>query len=95
MRRGGEGLRMNKHRHTFVDDYDGMVAFGFSRGVDEKSLMVYLQKFADDDLLRVLTPRLSDMEITQLFELMSHLLKKHLRDEEYHGLFLKDGNSEQ
>ena len=83
-------MRMNKHRHTFVDDYDGMVAFGFSREVDEKSLMVYLQKFADDDLLRVLTPRLSDMEITQLFELMSHLLKKHLRDEEYHSLFLKD-----
>jgi hypothetical protein len=81
---------MNKHRHTFVDDYDGMVAFGFSREVDEKSLMVYLQKFADDDLLRALTPRLSDMEINQLFELMSHLLKKHLRDEEYHSLFLKD-----
>jgi hypothetical protein len=95
MRRDGEGLRMSKHRHTFVDDYDGMVAFGFSREVDEKSLMVYLQKFADDDLLRVLTPRLSDMEITQLFELMSHLLKAHLRDEEYHGLFLKDVISDQ
>jgi hypothetical protein len=86
---------MNRHRHSFVDEYDGMVAFGFSRDVDEKSLMVYLQKFADDDLLQILVPRLSDQDITQLFELISHLLRKHLRDEEYHGLFLKDGHSEQ
>jgi hypothetical protein len=86
---------MNKHRHTFVEDYDGMVGFGFSREVDEKSLKVYLQKFADDDLLRVLAPRLSDTEITQMFELMSHLLKKHLRDEEYHSLFLKDVKNDQ
>jgi len=81
---------MKKHRHHFVDNYDEMVAFGFSREVDEKSLMFYLQKISDDDLLEVLVPRLDDDEITQFFELMSNLLRKHLTDDEYHRHFLKD-----
>jgi TorA maturation chaperone TorD len=81
---------MTTHHHTFVDEYDGMVAFGFSREVDEKSLMYYLQKFSDDDLVKALVPRLSDDEINRLFELMSQLMKNHLNDDEYHRLFLKD-----
>jgi hypothetical protein len=81
---------MSEHRHTFVDSYDGMVAFGFSREVDEKSLMYYLQKFSDDDMLKALVPRLSDEEINQLFELVSHLMRNHLSEEEYHEYFLKD-----
>lgn len=81
---------MKKHQHSFVDNYDDMVAFGFSRDVDEKSLMFYLQKFSDDDLLEVLAPRLDNEEITQLFELMSNLMRKHFTDDEYHEYFLKD-----
>ena len=81
---------MRKHRHTFVDQYDEMVAFGFSREVDEKSLMYYLQKFSDDEFLKLLVPRLDDREIEQLFELMSNIMKKHLTEEEYHKFFLKD-----
>ena len=67
-----------------------MVAFGHSREVDEKSLMYFLQKFSDDDLLAKLIPRLSDLEITQAFDLISLLMRKHLTDEEYHRHFLKD-----
>lgn len=81
---------MPKHNHTFVEEYDEMVAFGFSREVDEKSLMYFLQKFSDDDLVRALVPRLSNEEIDACFALMSDLLRKHLKDEEYHKLFLKD-----
>lgn len=81
------------HSHTFVEHYDGMVGFGFDRETDEKSLMVYLQKFSDDALLAALVPRLSDDEIQDLFERISLLLKKHLREAEYHGLFLKDENA--
>lgn len=81
---------MTKHRHAFVDEYDGMVAFGFSREVDEKSMTYYLQKFSDDDLVKLMMPRLSDDEINQLFEIVSHLMKKHLTDAEYHRYFLKD-----
>ena len=48
------------HSHTFVEHYEGLVGFGFDRETDEKSLMVYLQKFSDDALLAALVPRLSD-----------------------------------
>ena len=81
---------MAKHSHTFVDSYDGMVAFGFSREVDEKSLIYYLQKFSDDLLAGKLVPRLTDAEIDELFNLMSRLMRQHLVEEEYHALFLKD-----
>jgi hypothetical protein len=81
---------MPAHKHTMADKYDGMVAFGLSREIDEKSLMYYLQKFSDDDLLEALVPRLADDELNQLFVLMSDLMRKHLSDSEYHRLFLKD-----
>jgi len=83
-----------RHQHTFVDRYDGMVGFGFSREVDEKSLMFYLQKISEDDLVKVLVPRLSDVEITDLFERLSQLMRKYLTDDEYHHLFLKDEQAE-
>ena len=79
-----------KHRHQFVEDYEGLVGFGLDRETDEKSLMVYLQKFSDDDLLAALVPRLTEEELGAVFELISRLIKDHLRDEEYHRLFLKD-----
>ncbi len=81
---------MGKHKHNFVEEYEDMVAFGFSREIDEKSLMYYLQKFSDDDLVKTLTPRLSDEEINACFALISDLMRRHLDDEEYHRLFLKD-----
>jgi TorA maturation chaperone TorD len=78
------------HSHTFVEHYEGMVGFGFDRETDEKSLMVYLQKFSDDALLAALVPRLSDAEIQEAFDLVSRFIRAHLKDEEYHRLFLKD-----
>jgi hypothetical protein len=83
-------MKNANHRHQFVEEYDGLVGFGFDRDTDEKSLMVYLQKFSDDDLLKVLVPRLKDEEVQEVFELISRLIRKHLKDEEYHKLFLKD-----
>ena len=81
---------MQAHKHCFVEEYDGMVAFGLSREVDEKSLMYYLQKFSDDDLLKVLVPRMSDDEINRLFDAVSQIMRNHLNDTEYHKLFLKE-----
>jgi hypothetical protein len=83
-------VTVTKHNHKIVEEYDGMVAFGFSREIDEQSLMYYLQKFSDDELVKVLVPRLSDDEIATCFALISDLMRKHLNDEEYHSLFLKD-----
>jgi TorA maturation chaperone TorD len=83
-------MTQKNHSHTFVEHYEGLVGFGLDRETDEKSLMVYLQKFSDDALLAALVPRLSDTEIQETLDLVSRLIRTHLKDEEYHRLFLKD-----
>lgn len=81
---------MRRHQHEFVETYDGMMAFGYSREEDERSLIVFLQKFSDDDLMELLSSRLSDSEIEGLVDYLTGLMKKHLSEEEYHRYFLKD-----
>jgi hypothetical protein len=81
---------MGKHCHQFVETYDGPVAFGLTRDIDEASLIVYLQKFSDDRLLEVLRGRLSEDEIRKAADWIVALLQAHLSNEEYHRLFLRD-----
>jgi len=81
---------MNDHSHKFVENYDGFVGFGFNRETDENTVVYYLQKFADDDLMKTLIPKLSDEELNELFNLIGRLLKKHLTEPQYHALFLKE-----
>jgi len=81
---------MNDHSHDFVDNYDGFVGFGFNRETDENTVVYYLQKFSDDDLMKTLIKKLSDEELNELFNLMGRLLKKHLTEPQYHALFLKE-----
>jgi len=84
-------MTKDRHSHSFVEQYTGLVGFGLDRETDEKSLMVYLQKFSDDRMLQALMPRLTDQEIQEIFNVLSRLLKTHLKEEEYHTLFLKEG----
>lgn len=79
-----------QHSHTFVETYNGMVAFGLNRETDENAVIYYLQKFSDDALMALLRKRLSDEDLNSLFDLMSRLLRKHLDEKEYHRLFLKE-----
>ncbi len=81
---------MGKHTHRFVEDYDGLVAFGLEREVDEATLTWYLQKFADDTHMALMRARMSDVDMAALFDLLGGLLKKYLTEEEYHGVFLKE-----
>jgi hypothetical protein len=81
---------MGKHSHRFMEDYDGIVAFGLERGVDEATLTWYLQKFSDDAHMAVIRERMTDSDMTALFDLLGGLLKKYLSEEEYHEVFLKD-----
>lgn len=81
---------MNKHSHTFVETYQELVGFGLNRTMDENAVIYYLQKFSDDELMAVLRNRLEDSELSALFDLISHLLRKHLSEPEYHCLFLKE-----
>ena len=81
---------MALHTHRFVETYDGLIGFGLDREVDEHTVICYLQKFSDDALMARLVHRLSDEELSEIFGLISRLLKEHLSETEYHQLFLKD-----
>ena len=81
---------MAKHSHRFVEEYDGLVGFGFSRDVDENTLTYYLQKFADDQFMETIRGRMSDTDMEALFDMLTRLMKQYLTEEEYHRHFLKD-----
>lgn len=81
---------MALHSHDFVETYDGLIGFGLDRLVDENTVVCYLQKFSDDALISCLVKRLSAEELSEIFHLVSRLLKRHLTNEEYHRLFLKE-----
>ncbi len=87
-------MKPGHHSHNFVNEYQGLVGFGLDRETDEKSLMVYLQKFSDDTLLKALLPLLTDGEIEEIFVLISRTLKTHLQEKDYHRLFLKEEEPE-
>lgn len=81
---------MKQHSHEFVESYDGLVGYGYDRKSNEFTLAFYLQKFSDDEVIKVVADRMSDTEMERLFDLVSGLLKSHLTEEEYHRMFLKD-----
>ena len=83
---------MSLHTHNFVETHRGLVGFGLDRKTDEETILYYLQKFSDDTLMRHLIPKLSDLELEEIFSLMTDMLKKYLTEPEYHRLFLKDKN---
>jgi len=78
------------HSHNFVETYPGLVGFGADRQTDENTIIYYLQKFSDDQLMQILIKRLTGDELSEIFSLMTRLLKKNLTGEEYHKLFLKE-----
>lgn len=81
---------MSNHNHKFVDEYDGLVGFGFNRETNEKTIIYYLQKFSDDAVMHTLIKRLADQDLAEIFDLLTRLLKFHLSEDEYHSLFLKN-----
>jgi hypothetical protein len=83
---------MMRHSHNFVETYDGLVGFGADRQTDENTVVYYLQKFSDDLLMKTLLKRLSDDELSEIFNLITRLLKAHLNDTEYHDFFLKESD---
>jgi hypothetical protein len=78
------------HSHDFVETYTGLVGFGFDRETDENTVRYYLQKFSDDALTDKMMKRLSNDELSEIFYLITKVLKNHLSEPEYHSLFLKD-----
>lgn len=66
------------------------ICFGLNRETDERSLAAFIQKFAEPIFLQTIISRLEDAEITAILDFLSGLMHKHLSEEEYHRLFLKD-----
>ncbi len=81
---------MTIHSHNFVETYKGLVGFGADRNTDENTVIYYLQKFSDDRLMKTIIKRLPDEELSEIFLLMTRLLKNHLTSSEYHQIFLKE-----
>jgi len=81
---------MKKDTHNFIHEYQGLGALGLDRETDEETIMFYLQKFSEDTFLKTLIPRLSDQELEEIYLFVNNTLKKHLDEDEYHSLFLKD-----
>jgi len=73
-----------------VETYQGLVGYGADRETDEHTIVVYLQKFSDDQFLTTIIKRMADEELLDVFNLINRLLKKYLTESEYHSLFLKD-----
>ena len=85
---------MPLHTHNFVETYEGLVGYGFDRQTDESTVICYLQKFSDDEFIAMMTKRMTDKELLELFDLINRLLKTHLTQAEYHKVFLKDNHGE-
>ncbi len=81
---------MGRHTHNFVESYEGLVGYGYDRKSNENTLAYYLQKFSDDEHVRLIVERMSDDDMEKLYDNLCGLLKKYLKEEEYHKLFLKD-----
>ena len=81
---------MAKHSHAFVETFDGVLGYGLDRQTDENTVQVYLQKFSDDRLMKIILKRMTDEDLTEVFEIIGKMLKKYLAEPEYHQLFLKD-----
>lgn len=81
---------MKKYAHTFVEQYDAFLGFGWDRETDRNTVICYLQMISDDDVAARLADRMSDEELEEVHNLINRLLVTHFTEEEYHGLFLKD-----
>lgn len=81
---------MDRHAHSFVEKYTGMLCFGASRQQDVDTLICCLQKFSDDQVMEALVPRLSDDDRERIFNMLTEVLKEYFSEDEYHRLFLKD-----
>jgi hypothetical protein len=81
---------MPKHNHRFVEEYEGLVGFGYNREVDEATVKYYLQKFSEDEHASLILGRMSDSDLESVFNMLGGLMKKYLKENEYHKYFLKD-----
>ena len=76
------GKKQNTQAHA--------IAFGFDRATDEKSFVMFLERFIDKKLLETLLPRLQDEDILATVDFLTGIMHKHLSEKEYHSFFLAE-----
>jgi len=81
---------MKKYSHNFIETYKGFTGFGWDRESDQNTVICYLQMFSDDQLMQSIIKKLSEDELEEIYSLINRLLKTHLKEAEYHRLFLKE-----
>ena len=75
---------MSKNNHNKSDE----IFFGMSREDDERSLASFLRLFSREEFTDLLIPRMTDQEITHVVDQLSSIMRNHLREHEYHRIFL-------
>lgn len=68
------------------------MCFGLTEELDSQSFACFLQIAGEKTFAETLASRLSSQEILDFVDNFTALLRKHLSEEEYHSLFLKDGS---
>jgi hypothetical protein len=66
------------------------ICFGLSPEHDRRSLAIFLQLCGARDFAELLAGRLDGNEINTLADQIMALLRRHLSEDEYHRVFLKD-----
>ncbi len=66
------------------------ICFGLDEELDRTSLATFLQLSGDKKFAELFSSRLSSDEILRHVDSFTALLKRHLKEDEYHRLFLQD-----
>jgi len=66
------------------------MCFGLAEDLDKQSFSCFLQLAGEKNFAETLAQRCTSEEILQHVDAFTALLRKHLNEDEYHSLFLKD-----
>lgn len=66
------------------------MCFGLSTKLDQESIACFLQLLGRKELAETLAKRLSSVEIEELVQFATGLMKKNMTEDEYHELFLQE-----
>ena len=76
---------MMQHSHQFVETYGGLVGYGLDRETNENTLVYYLQKFSDDEMMKLIRGRMSQQDIEALFDLLTIMVAAKNGKRRIHG----------
>lgn len=87
-----EVLPLMKKKNNYLQQGNNAdsICFGLDRQTDERSLALFVKKFANDRMLNRLIPRMTEDEIMELVDFLTRLMHNHLQHKEYHEVFFNE-----